>query len=149
MSNPIHPKALEVREKLWAQKIWTRQDEADLRIISDAIYEAVENTELLDRLTHDRMEFKDRAEKAEKRFRILCNDISDDLGCVPGCNSYRHETDCPLNNPAQAFRLLRERLEAAKARTLKLERALRRIEASDTHYISVTDLARAALKGYS
>lgn len=42
--------------------------------------------------------------------RQFLTDVIDDMECLPGCDSVDHEELCPVTNPMQAFRQLREQL---------------------------------------
>lgn len=53
------------------------------------------------------------AEMKESRDQFL-QDSTDDMECLPGCNSYGHEEICPVVNTAEAWRKLRERTHNAE-----------------------------------
>lgn len=54
-------------------------------------------------------------EKDLKLSRAVVDDIFDDMECLPGCDSYGHETECPDVNPMAAFRKLRQERDELEA----------------------------------
>jgi hypothetical protein len=63
-----------------------------------------------------------------KRLHQFVQDICDDtFECLPKCDSYGHEENCPVTNPVAAFRQLIEERDTLKARIEKLEAGLRNL----------------------
>jgi hypothetical protein len=54
-----------------------------------------------------------------KLSRGVVKDVFDDMECLPNCDSYGHEEECPDVNPMAAFRKLRQ--ERDELRRLLLE----------------------------
>jgi len=48
----------------------------------------------------------------------LAKDISEDMACLPSCNSFAHDDICPFAHPALAWRTLRQQLADVKARLI-------------------------------
>jgi hypothetical protein len=71
--------------------------------------------------------WQQRAETAEQRFKILAEDTSQGFECLPDCDSYGHNEQCPVANPLEAWKQLRAELAAAKADNVDLRDWLERL----------------------
>ena len=54
-------------------------------------------------------------QKVTASRKQFLDDCSDDMECLPECNSYGHQELCPVTNPAAAWRQLREELNQLRA----------------------------------
>jgi len=62
------------------------------------------------------------------RLRLYVRDTSEDMECLPLCDSNGHEELCPVTNVMQAFRLLRERLAEKTAALQQAETLTERLK---------------------
>jgi hypothetical protein len=67
---------------------------------------------------------KEEREKEKAIHRQFVKDTVDQLECLPTCDEVGHAEMCPVCNEAEAWRILRLRLEAAEARVAGLEETL-------------------------
>jgi hypothetical protein len=68
---------------------------------------------------------KEEREKEKAIHRQFVKDTVDQLECLPTCDEVGHAEMCPVCNEAEAWRILRLRLEAAEARADAAEGALK------------------------
>lgn len=55
-----------------------------------------------------------------KLSRGVVKDVFDDMECLPNCDSYGHEDECPDVNPMAAFRKLRQERDELRRRVAEL-----------------------------
>jgi hypothetical protein len=73
---------------------------------------------------------KERAEKAEAKRKRLQDAVNDsDEPCLPGCDSYAHEEECPHVSMAASLSKLHARAEAAEAEVARLNSLVTECEA--------------------
>ena len=98
--------------------------EAKARIAELEAKNAKLDTQCQAMIQERRMLLTDEAQGELRRLRLYLKDTSDDMECLPECDSYGHADDCPVTNVMQAFRNLRESVAALEKENVYLKEVI-------------------------
>lgn len=78
----------------------------------------------LGNIARDLIEELVKQDEKLKSLTQYLKDSSNDMECLPKCDSFGHEEDCPVVNTMAAFRKIREENVALKKEVKDLKRSL-------------------------
>lgn len=90
----------------------------------DYFYQA----EQWEQLVAERNHLQAEVDQLRHLWKLHCEDLMQGMECLPKCDSYGHEDGCPVNNPKEAFRKLRQQLADQRAEIADLRTTRDHIE---------------------